>query len=52
LLQSQRLKKIKELIEAGHIKPVVDRCYPMEQIVEAHRYVQDGHKRGGVAITV
>lgn len=52
LLQSQRLNKLKELIEAGHIKPVVDRCYPIEQIVEAHRYVQTGHKRGGVAISV
>jgi NADPH:quinone reductase-like Zn-dependent oxidoreductase len=52
LLQSERLKKLKELIEAGHIKPVVDRCYTLEQIVEAHRYVQAGHKRGGVAISV
>lgn len=52
LLESARLTKMKELVEAGHIRPVVDRCYPLEQIVEAHRYVGQGHKRGGVAITV
>jgi NADPH:quinone reductase-like Zn-dependent oxidoreductase len=50
--RAEYLVRMKQIIEEGHFRAVIDRCYTLEQTAEAHRYVDQGHKKGNVVITV
>jgi len=51
-LLAEDLALLGELAAKGELRPVIDRCYPLEDLAEAHRYVDEGHKRGNVVIAV
>jgi NADPH:quinone reductase-like Zn-dependent oxidoreductase len=50
--KKEDLNFLKELFEADKVKPVIDRCYPLGDVPEAFRYLQEGHARGKVVITM
>ncbi|MNY58957.1 hypothetical protein D3C86_1953550 [compost metagenome] len=48
----ENLRYLKDLVESGQYRPLIDRSYPLEQIVDAHAYVETGRKRGSVVIAM
>ncbi|HTF81215.1 MAG TPA: NAD(P)-dependent alcohol dehydrogenase, partial [Cytophagales bacterium] len=52
LLDAKRLDQVSTLVDAGHVKPVMDRSFSFDEIIEAHSYVEQGHKKGGVAVRI
>ena len=51
-MRREDLVMLGELAATGELRPVIDRTYPLDDIVDAHRYVDGGHKRGNVIVTV